>query len=110
MPKGKGKGKKSASGSTSGSSASANVPAPTTQHAEYEEMILTFDDDQPAYEEYQAEATSSAGVHTSPATSVSKKKSIKSNSAINLQGPMEVAGSVKSMASVTFDGDFAVRK
>ncbi|KAJ4292320.1 hypothetical protein N0V88_005952 [Collariella sp. IMI 366227] len=37
------------------------------------------------------------------------KKSIKSDNALDLRGPMQVDGSVKSMSSVTMSGDFSVR-
>lgn len=46
---------------------------------------------------------------TSPRGRVKRKKSVKSDSSIELKGPMEVDGSVKSGAGVTFNGDFAVR-
>ncbi|KAK4157969.1 hypothetical protein C8A00DRAFT_39680 [Chaetomidium leptoderma] len=63
------------------------------------EHIMTFD-------EPMAMGSSTS---TSNNTTVRKKKSIKSDNALDLRGPMEVDGSVKSMESVTFSGDFAVR-
>ena len=118
MPKGKGKGKKNASppkqssGGAGGSSAAAAAPA---IQAEYEEMILTFDDDPPPFDEYPPDFASGSGAGGSGSgsgkapASPAQRKSIKSNQAITLQGPMEVDGCVKSMASIQFDGDFAVR-
>ncbi len=106
-PRGKGKGKKTTE---------APRHAPAAQ-AEYEEMILTFDDDPNtgasgvAYDDSAAATTSGGGGGSSGGSgSVKKKKSIKSNSALDLVGPMEVDGSVKSMGAISFAGDFAVRE
>jgi len=51
---------------------------------------------------------SGASASGSQMVPVKKKKSIKSDSSIELKGPMEVDGSVKSMGAVTFNGDFIV--
>lgn len=110
MPKGKGKGKKNASPPKHSSSGSSAAAAPPALQAEYEEMILTFDDDPPPFEEYQPDFASSSGAGSSGSGSApAKKKSVKSNQAVHLQGPLDVDGSVKSMASIQFDGDFAIR-
>jgi hypothetical protein len=62
------------------------------------EQVMSFDN-QPMGE---------ASGHDAMGT-IKKKKSIKSDSSVELKGPMEVDGSVKSMGAVTFNGDFAVR-
>lgn len=70
---------------------------------------MTFD--QPMIMGYDPSGSSSS--YTTPSSAsgavVKKKKSIKSETSIDLRGPLEVDGSVKSMASIKFDGDFAVR-
>ena len=61
------------------------------------EQVMTFDD----LSAYQSTASSSAAVDTQQQTvPVKKKKSIKSETSIELRGPMEVDGSVKSMGAV----------
>ena len=40
--------------------------------------------------------------------SVPKTRSVKSEDAVSLQGPLDVAGSVKSGRSITLNGDFTV--
>ena len=69
------------------------------------EHIMTFD--QPMM--MAGSSSSSSAQQQSGTSPVKKKKSIKSDNAIDLRGPMEVDGSVKSMASLTFSGDFWVR-
>ncbi|OAA58544.1 hypothetical protein SPI_06617 [Niveomyces insectorum RCEF 264] len=76
--------------------------APSISQAEYEEMLLAFNDGDVDYN------TIDHSTDDNPAV-VKKKKSIKSNSSVHLVGPMEVDGSVKSMGSIGFLGDFAVR-
>lgn len=44
-----------------------------------------------------------------PSHNANKMRSIKSDDPLDLRGPMEVDGSVKSMSSVTFRGDFSVK-
>ena len=62
------------------------------------EQVMSFDN----------QSGSSSGRHAGMA-GLSQKKSIKSDSSIELEGPMEVDGSVKSMGGITFTGDFAIR-
>lgn len=63
------------------------------------EQVMSFDN--------QPVGSSSTGHQSMGA--IKKKKSIKSDSSVELKGPMEVDGSVKSMGAVTLNGDFAVR-
>jgi cytoskeletal protein CcmA (bactofilin family) len=76
------------------------------------EHIMTFD--QPfvlGSSTSPSASTASPSASSSSATVTKKKKSIKSEEALELRGPLEVDGSVKSMASVSFvgGGEFAVR-
>ena len=54
--------------------------------------------------------SSGAGSSTGGNQPVRKSKTIRSDGEINLQGPMDIVGSVKSGSNVTFDGDFTVRE
>ncbi|CAK7218678.1 hypothetical protein SBRCBS47491_003590 [Sporothrix bragantina] len=86
-------------------SSSSSHQAPTISQAEYDEMLVTFangDVDYNMQDHSMDNNAANAGV-------VKKKRSVKSNTSIHLNGPMEVDGSVKSMGSVTFLGDIAVR-
>jgi hypothetical protein len=70
---------------------------------EYEE-VMTFDQPYVGYD-----TSDVAGSSSTSGGQVAKKKSIKSDSSVELRGPMQVDGSVKSMGAVTFKGDFSVR-
>lgn len=100
------KGKKPAVPVTTTTSSAASTPAPSTEDNmafQYENMMV-LDDAMPA------SSSSAAGPSVpAPRGRVKRKKSIKSETSIDLKGPMEVDGSVKSGAGVTFSGDFAVR-
>ncbi len=65
-------------------------------------MVLSFEDGDVDYNAQDHSGDSNMAA-------VVKRRSIKSNTSINLAGPMEVEGSVKSMGSISFLGDFAVR-
>jgi hypothetical protein len=93
---------------TSPSTASTSTPATTidtpiatdaTMYSSYEH-IMSFDD--------QPMGGSSSG-HQMSMPGYKKKKSIKSDASVDIKGPMEVDGSIKSMGAVTMTGDFIVR-
>lgn len=76
------------------------------------EKIMTFDQPfmmaQPSSSSPQPQGSSSS---SSSGAKMKKKKSITSDHAVELRGPVEVDGSVKSMATVSFvgGGEFVVR-
>ncbi|EFX00627.1 hypothetical protein CMQ_7629 [Grosmannia clavigera kw1407] len=76
---------------------------PSASNAEYEDMVLTFEEGEIDYN-YQDSSESSG-----KPGATKRKKSVKSNSCLDLTGPMEVDGSVKAMGSVSFVGEFSVR-
>lgn len=52
---------------------------------------------------------SSSGFHGSTGNrTVRKTRSVRSEDSISLQGPLDIAGSVKSGRSITLHGDFTV--
>ncbi|KAK3379369.1 hypothetical protein B0T24DRAFT_519700 [Lasiosphaeria ovina] len=70
------------------------------------EHVMTFDEPAGSYDPSAMAGGSSMGQQQ---VAIKKKKSIKSDSSVDLRGPMEVDGSVKSMGAVTLFGDFVVR-
>jgi hypothetical protein len=75
------------------------------------EMIITFDDNPPPYEALHGAASAAQdgpSPGTAPYGSV-RSQGVKSDASVDLQGPMEVDGCVKSMGNITFTGDFTVR-
>jgi hypothetical protein len=109
------------SGSPSSGSTASSAPRPTTtleeepmplEELEFGEEIITFDSPIHAYDPTEtalAMAGGSSSSNSHQQSGVKKKKSIKSETSVELKGPMEVDGSVKSMGAVTFTGDFSVR-
>jgi hypothetical protein len=79
---------------------------------EFGEEIITFDSPIHAYDPTDTALAMAGGSSSSGSNQqagVRKRKSIKSETSIEVVGPMEVDGSVKSMGAVTFTGDFSVR-
>lgn len=79
---------------------------------EFGEEIITFDSPIHAYDPTETALAMAGGSSSSSSnqqTGVRKRKSIKSEASIEIMGPMEVDGSVKSMGAVTFTGEFSVR-
>ena len=55
---------------------------------------------------YHYESASSSGYS---GTQFQRSRSIRSDQPLDLYGPLEIEGSVKSGSSIKFDGDFVVR-
>ena len=83
----------------------SRTPSATADKILPYEHIMTFDQpEQPIPMGPSSPFTNSGG---SGSRSVIKT-SIRSDDALSLRGPIEVDGSIGSMASVTFSGDFVV--
>lgn len=102
------KGKKPAVPVTTSTSSAASTPAPST--AEEDNMAFQYENMMVLDDTMASGSSSAAGPSVpGPRGRVKRKKSVKSETSIELKGPMEVDGSVKSGAGITFSGDFAVR-
>jgi cytoskeletal protein CcmA (bactofilin family) len=62
-----------------------------------------------SYHHYSASSSELGTDADSPPQGFRRSRSVKSDSELSLEGPLDVHGSVKSGGSIVFDGDFVIR-